>query len=88
MTIVVATASYGTNCGAPAGNVTVKVVSLCAGQTTCSFVANNGLFGDPVPNCKKYFLMEWRCGDATFRTAPVTPRSGEGYPITLSCPGA
>lgn len=84
--IVIASASYGKNCGAPPGNVTAKVMSLCAGKTTCPFVANNDQFGDPVPYCQKDFLAEWRCGDATFRTAPVMPRDREGYPITLSCP--
>ena len=84
--IAVVQASYGTNCGAPAGNATPTLVNLCDGQKTCAFVANNALFGDPKPYCPKDFLAEWRCGSTAFRTAAVSPRKNEGYAIVLSCP--
>lgn len=84
--VEIVAASYGTNCAQPNGNVTAKVANMCSGRPSCSFVAGNDTFGDPALGCPKNFIALWRCGNATMRTAPTPPRTGEGYPVTIACP--
>jgi hypothetical protein len=86
MPIAIVAASYGTNCAQPNGNVTTKVASVCNGRPSCSFVADNGMFGDPAVGCAKNFIALWRCGGTTMRTAPLVPRGGEGYAVSIACP--
>ena len=60
--IEVTSATLGQNCGAPRGNVTEKVATICNGKETCSvpgFMVNNP---DPAFGCPKSFAAVWQCG--------------------------
>ena len=78
-------ASYGANCGVPPDNVLTRVAAECNGRPSCTFRANNAMFGDPAVGCPKDFAAEWTCDGRPFRTAPVNVRPGENNPITLAC---
>jgi hypothetical protein len=85
--IEVRMASYGPNCGVPAGNVTRRVAELCNGRDFCEFRADNQLFGDPAVGCPKAFDVEYQCaGRRREHHTPATPvRAGEEYHVALSC---
>jgi prepilin-type N-terminal cleavage/methylation domain-containing protein len=68
-TIVVESASYGSNCGGVPTNYGMSIVqALCNGQSSCDFTAGNvnnctsqGVFVDPALNCPKSFHMAYYC---------------------------
>ena len=61
--ISVVSGSYGTNCGASYGNVTSHLASSCNGKTSCTYVVNYRVIGDPCPYKNKIYIAEWRCGN-------------------------
>lgn len=60
--ISVVSGSFGTNCGASYGNVTSHLASSCNGKTSCTYVVDWSVIGDPCPYKNKSYIAEWRCG--------------------------
>jgi hypothetical protein len=80
-------ASYGFNCGAPAGNVT-RNFGGCEGTTSCPVTVDWRYLGDPAPGCAKDFSIEYRChGGASTRLRWLAGEAGWGSTTTLSCSG-
>ena len=82
--LVVASATYGGNCGAPAGNMTRRLAAACNGRSACDYVIDYRVIGDPVFLCAKDYVARWRCGGTT-REARVSPEAGYARTISLSC---
>lgn len=83
--IKVVQATYGRNCGAPAGNATVDFARQCEGRETCWYVLDKVFTGDPAVGCRKDFHAEWLCTDTEFHTATLSPAAGAGSTLVLSC---
>lgn len=80
-------ATYGFNCGAPAGNVT-RSFGGCEGTTSCPATVDWRYLGDPAPGCAKDFSIEYRChGGAATRLRWLAGEAGWGSTTTLSCAG-
>ena len=85
--IKVIAATYGTNCGAPYGNVTNHLAEICDGKATCEYVIDFRVIGDPAGGCAKDYFAEWECGrDPERGTISVGPEAGTGTRIVLRCP--
>ena len=85
--IIVLEATYGGNCGVPRGNVTQHVAKQCDGNSQCRYVPNYKVIGDPAYNCKKDYILSYRCsGDGEVREERVAPEAGWGSKaVMLSC---
>jgi len=83
--VVVTSATYGGNCGAPRGNVTQHLARACNGKSDCSYVIDWQIIGDPKRFCGKNYVAEWRCGDGPVRNASVSPEAGYQKSISLRC---
>jgi hypothetical protein len=82
--ISIASASYGENCRAPAGNATAEVRESCEGLTFCA--ARPGAVGDPAYGCAKEFRVTFRCGDEPqARTAFLAAGAEVDSSVLLSC---
>ncbi len=79
-------ATYGANCGAPPGNATNDVAQMCDGQTTCEYVIDIGVLGDPTPGCPKNYSVEWQCGRDPQRGQIAPGQEASGTRIVLRCP--
>jgi hypothetical protein len=85
-TISVTSATYGGNCGAPAGNVTSQLAAACNGRTTCSYTIDYRVLGDPAPGCAKNYVAQWKCGtNPTVRSVTAPAEAGFGSVVTLTC---
>jgi hypothetical protein len=76
---VIVSASYGgdgLNCDA-----TSAVISVCAGQASCTVGANNGLCGDPAGGVTKNLTISYTCSGISKSASAV-----EGSSISVSCP--
>src|SRR5262249_53174677 len=61
--IRVTSATYGDNyIDVPRGNVTQSLANACDGTTSCNYVVDYRVLGDPKPGLPKTFLAEWTCG--------------------------
>ena len=86
LNVVVESATYGGNCGAPAGNDTANLQSACQGKQSCSYQVAYWLIGDPVPDCAKNYVATYYCPwISEQRTAVVAPEAGYGSIVSLSC---
>jgi len=83
--ILVVSATYGGNCGAPPGNVTEALADACNGRRVCEYVVRYQILGDPVPGCGKDFVVRWHCGDGRPRRTGAPPEAGFGAAVVLSC---
>ena len=83
--VVVTSATYGGNCGAPRSNATQQLARACNGRTSCDYVIDWQVIGDPKPYCGKNYIAEWRCGDGRVRSASVPPEAGYQKTISLRC---
>jgi hypothetical protein len=63
--------------------VTSIVGNLCNGQTTCTFLEGNALFGDKAYGCSKDFSVTYAYGSNTSLTTTEPASSNEGYRVTL-----
>jgi hypothetical protein len=80
-------ATYGGNCGAPAGNESAVVAAACNGKNSCSFVIDWKELGDPAHGCGKNFVVEWRCGGSSKpSTVTVPAEAGLRKTALISCP--
>jgi hypothetical protein len=79
-------ATYGANCGAPAGNQTVNLARSCNGASSCTYVIDYRVIGDPTPGCAKQYQFVYRCGDGgTPRTGFVAAEAGYDKVAYLHC---
>jgi hypothetical protein len=86
--ISVVSATYGANCGAPAGNATAPVRAACDGQSACTYRIDVRELGDPATGCPKNFAVTFRCsGEEPIRTTGVQPEAGLGTLLSLGCRG-
>jgi len=87
-TIRVIAATYGRNCGAPQGNATVHLARSCDGRSSCEYVIDFRVLGDPAPGCAKDYFAEWQCGrDSRMYSQAVRAEAGAGNTrILLRCP--
>jgi peptidoglycan/LPS O-acetylase OafA/YrhL len=86
--IHVLTATYGGNCGAPAGNATREIVANCEANLFCIYQIDAGVLGDPKNGCAKDFTAEFECRAGQRLTARVPPEAGFGSLLRLNCPAA
>lgn len=78
-------ATYGANCGRPAGNVTEQVKNICAAGTPCTFLVDVNKLGDPAPGCIKEFSVKYRCErNAPPKIGLLAPEA-HGKKIILDC---
>lgn len=97
-TISVISATYGGNCGAPAGDETAQVAAICNGADACTYrvcVCGDNTCGagdppcipDPAANCAKDFTVLWRCtADApTFNRSASLPAEANNNALVLGC---
>lgn len=80
-------ATYGLNCGVPAGNATKSVSDACFGENTCTYTVDVTVLKDPAGGCGKAFDVRWRCsGEQKPRLAVLPPEAGlPPQDIILSC---
>lgn len=84
--IQIVSATYGANCGAPAGNVTTETKARCQDDESCSYTVDATVLGDPKRGCKKDFQVVWTCGTGSeVHTAAVPAEAGFGSMVPLSC---
>ena len=85
--IKVISATYGMNYGASFGNVTNHLAEICDGKLECEYVIDYRVIGDPFPNRRKDYSVEWQCGrDPEKHVMSVPPGAGMGEVILLRCP--
>jgi len=85
--IKVISATYGMNYGASFGNVTNHLAEICDGKVECEYVIDYKVIGDPFPNRRKDYSVEWQCGrDPERHVMSVPPGAGMGEVIVLRCP--
>ena len=85
--IKVIAATYGGNCGAQYGNVTNHLAETCDGKTTCEYIIDYRVIGDPAAGCQKDYYAEWQCGhDSRKGILSANPEAGRGTKIVLGCP--
>ena len=84
--IIVTDGSYGANWGAD-GNATVSLAQSCNGHSTCSYLVDWHVLGDPYPGKEKNFVAKWTCGGGPLKTATLAaPPEASGRVVTLTCP--
>lgn len=87
-TIDVLTAAYGASCVKIEGNATGSVRHRCNGRTSCDYVVNVAILGDPAPGCSKDFKVEWRCTpEGPARSTSLPPEAGLRSVARLTCQG-
>ena len=85
--INVISATYGKNCRAPYGNVTNQLAEVCNGKSTCEYIIDYRVLGDPATGCAKDYFAEWQCGrDQKKNGIRVRAEAGGGTRIELRCP--
>lgn len=84
--VQIVSATYGGNCGAPAGNASAAVAASCNGKGACPYVVDWKGLGDPSVGCGKNFVVQWRCGGSP-KMASVTLPGEAGIQKTalISC---
>ncbi|HKR43697.1 MAG TPA: hypothetical protein VJU59_29150 [Paraburkholderia sp.] len=82
-TIAIVSGTYGSNCGAPHGNVTRDLAAHCDGLRTCSYPVS--MVAAQSGGCRNDYLAEWRCGGHEFHNAALAPGAGSGDRLVLSC---
>ena len=82
-TIAIVAGTYGSNCGAPHGNVTRDLAEHCDGLRTCSYPVS--VVAAQSGGCHNDYLAEWRCGGHEFHNAALAAGAGKGDRLILSC---
>jgi len=83
--IEVVSATYGQNCGAPAGNVTSHVAQACSGATSkCDYRIDVNTLGDPKRGCAKAFEVQYQCTGGATQTVSAPPEA-DTKTVTLQC---
>jgi hypothetical protein len=87
-TIKIVSGTYGRNCNAKPGNVTVPLAKACDEHTACDFAVEASAMEDPAPNCSKDFAAEWKCGSgSTVYSATLPATAGKNEKLHLACAG-
>lgn len=81
--IAIVAGTYGSNCGAPHGNVTRDLAAHCNGLRTCSYPVS--MIAVQSRECRNDYLAEWRCGAHEFHNAALAAGAGKGDRLILSC---
>ena len=85
--IKIASATYGSNCGAPRDNAKNAVASECNNRSRCTYKVDFHVLGDPAPGCAKTFLAEWTCGaSVSLNQRSLPAEAGFGSELKLDCP--
>jgi len=85
--ISVVAGSYGSNAGAPVGNVTGHLAASCNGASVCNYSVFYTVIGDPLPGVAKDYLAEWTCPPlGTVHRAWRGAEAGFGSTVRLVCP--
>ncbi|WP_321960858.1 hypothetical protein [Paraburkholderia sp. J7] len=82
-TIAIVAGTYGSNCGAPHGNVTRDLAEHCDGLLTCNYPVS--MTASKSGSCRNDYLAEWRCGSEEFHNAALAAGVGKGDRLILSC---
>jgi len=84
--IVIASATYGGNCGAPVGNATGDLVLSCAAKSQCEYSVDVRQLGDPANGCAKNFAVSYFCpSETTKRHEELAGEAGLGKIVNLRC---
>jgi len=84
--ISIVSGTYGGNCHVPTGNVTASLAAACNGKTSCDYVVDYHVIGDPAYGCAKDYVATWRCGpNGAIETDKAAPEAGYGSHLQLSC---
>ena len=84
--ISVSLATYGKNCGAPAGNATQSLRAACNGQNGCAYKVDVNVLGDPAQECSKDFSVTYSCmPDSKSSTIDLPGEAGLGSIAKLNC---
>ena len=84
--IVVISATYGGNVGAPANYGMEDLVASCNGKNLCNYTIDHEVIGDPVFGQAKDYVAVYKCGtDPNEKTITVPPEAGFGSIIQLDC---
>jgi hypothetical protein len=86
--IQVTEATYGENCNATSGNITVTVGRTCNGRRDCAFEVNPSVLGlDPAPKCEKDMRIGFVCSPSPERRVVEDgPGVGNNHTIyKISC---
>ncbi len=89
-TLRVTEATYGANCGVPAGNVTAAVAQACNGKGSCSYSIDVNQLGDPARKCGKNFALYYECNDQGYvydSGSSYVPPEAHGQTVSVSCGG-
>lgn len=85
-TIEVISSVYGGSCVSIRENATASLRRNCNGRTSCDYVVNVAILGDPAPGCSKDFKAEWRCSaDGEIKSIALPPEAGLRSVARLSC---
>ncbi|MBC8750442.1 MULTISPECIES: hypothetical protein [Paraburkholderia] len=83
-TIAIVSGTYGGSCGVRHGNDTRHLAAECGGRMSCRYVIKDRRTDNPLSECKKDYLAEWRCGMHEFHTAAVSPEANAST-LAISC---
>jgi len=85
--VIIRAASYGENCGAKHGNVTLPLKRACDGRDNCRYVVDYNVLGDTAGGCGKGFSADYVCAlDATARRVEIPGEAGFGSVAVMDCP--
>ena len=86
--VQIVSATYGGNCRAAQGNVTLKVQADCQGQAECDYVVNTYRLSDPAPGCGKNFAVSFTCAPRReVYNISIPGEAGLGSVARLNCNG-
>ncbi len=68
--------------------MTSNLAATCNGKTSCDYVIDYTVIGDPVPNQMKDWRGTWQCGsNNTVLSVYASAEAGLGSKVTLTCAG-
>ena len=84
--VQVESATYGANCGATTGNVSLRLQAACQGRSLCDYVVDVQKLGDPASGCEKDFAVNFTCAPHRELFHLYVPgEAGLGTPVQLNC---
>jgi hypothetical protein len=85
-TIKMASATYGRNCNARAGNATQQMAKACDGKTVCDYAVEPVELENAPANCVRDFAAEWKCGTGSALYTAILPAgAGKDEKLHLTC---
>lgn len=77
---------YGRNCEAKNPVVTNHIAMLCNLKTSCAYIVNHKVIGDPAVGCNKDFQVSYTCPKQENAKIATVPAEASGKMLQLSCP--